>query len=633
MTTTPRSANRPPGSSSAWVPPTLSTAPLSSPERVGRSFYRLHVDLIPGHPAAAVAQQLELLGVPVLEEVHLRGRKGYDVHFLVVDALPGDLEHIAWIEGVRMIQEAGDGLALNDLSGGGKLQNRSLSVDDKAASPIVTAADFPLWVVHNLQGQGQFIGVVDTALDFNNTGTNGCAFGFPNANIDNWGFALPNLARVLIPTVTGDGVNLKIPRVDLLGGASLQGAVDPPPGEPEREHGCGVAGAALGDFFGNDDTRWFEHDIDDWEAWSPFNFSGLLGPGIAHEAQLYFTPVDDDGSFAWSSFGEFENLMGNTLENMAESGVSATVHSTGIVEAKNEYTQVSVVHDVAAFDFPQMLQCMAAGNCGEGAQPPFCGNMQNQLTSQASVKNALTVGASDDVLLPENRAPFSSTGPRFDGAIKPDIMAPGTDLGLRAFNMPSFLLLPNNDGPGDGDCVYQFTNGTSFAAPIGAGAAALIHQYFEEGRYPGSVPETDPSAALMKAMLINGAQRLTGQNLGDGTYPNGHQGWGEPKLTDVLELPGGSRSLIVGDVDESAGLTGQNDMPDTYTFEVTGSSEPLRASLVWTDEPGSTGTSDGRVLVPNACQAPSPLRRRSTRSTQPSGSTRWRSPPPSRLSQ
>ena len=53
--------------------------------------------------------------------------------------------------------------------------------------------------------------------------------------------------------------------------------------------------------------------------------------------------------------------------------------------------------------------------------------------------------------------------------------------------------------------------------PFAAGAAALVHQYFEEGRYPGLEPLNDASAALMKAMLINAGHRLTGANLGDGT--------------------------------------------------------------------------------------------------------------------
>ena len=36
------------------------------------------------------------------------------------------------------------------------------------------------------------------------------------------------------------------------------------------------------------------------------------------------------------------------------------------------------------------------------------------------------------MLKPEDRVTFSSTGPRFDGALKPDVMAPGSDTFVRA---------------------------------------------------------------------------------------------------------------------------------------------------------------------------------------------------------
>jgi len=239
--------------------PRIGTVPLTSPDRVGRALFRLDLDLVPGHPLDDVVGAVERAGATVLERTELRGLKGYDVRFVTVDAVPALVTELAKIEGVRNVQERGDGVLLHDLSGGGKLQAGTLGQDDGSASPIVTAANFPLWVTHDLQGQGQLIGVVDTSLDWNNIGSSGCAYGYPSASITNYGFAPPNMASLLITSVGPGGVNLKVPRADLLGGATLLGVAG-------NEHGCAVAGAALADFYGNDDTTWWEHDVDAWES-------------------------------------------------------------------------------------------------------------------------------------------------------------------------------------------------------------------------------------------------------------------------------------------------------------------------------------------------------------------------------
>ena len=556
--------------------PTIGSVPLTSPERVGRAFYRLDLDLVPGHPAELVVRELTALGVGVLGTVYIRGEKTYDVHFVVVDALPFQVTQIAHVEGIRTIQERGDGKAVYDISGGGKLQNRTLNVDNGNASPIVTASRFPLWVTHDLQGQGQAIGVVDTSMDWNNSSMSGCNFGFPDTNIDNWGFANPVAATALLSIGAG-GVSLKVPRADELGGATLLG-------NGGNQHGVAAAGAAVADFYGNNENKWWEHDVDNWESWSPTNFSGLLGPGIAHEAQLYFTPVDDNnGNFRWEFIGEFESNMNTTLDNMAAAGVCVTSHSVGLAEASNTYTQTTVVHDTNGFDHPEMLQFMAAGNSGATS---------NALTSQAVAKNGVAVGASDDVLKPEDRVTFSSIGPAFDGRIKPDVMAPGSDTAPRASGVQSLLILPDANGSSAAGCEYQWTAGTSFSSPIAAGAGALVHQYYQEGRLPGF---NDASAALIKASLINAGHKLTGANLGNTTYPNAYQGWGEPNLSDVLDFGTGSRRLIAHDVSSAQGFTGGGNPNDNYSVTVNGGSEGLRVTLVWTDEPGGTGV--GKKLI------------------------------------
>ena len=63
-------------------------------------------------------------------------------------------------------------------------------------------------------------------------------------------------------------------------------------------------------------------------------------------------------------------------------------------------------------------------------------------------------------------------------------------------------------------CRVVEISGTSMATPIVAGAATLARQYFADGYYPtGRAVPSDgfpPSAALVKAALVNGAQPMRG---------------------------------------------------------------------------------------------------------------------------
>ena len=177
---------------------------------------------------------------------------------------------------------------------------------------------------------------------------------------------------------------------------------------------------------------------------------------------------------------------------------------------------------------------------------------------------------------------WSSRGPTYDGRAKPDIVAPG------------YNIYSANGNVGKDSCSTTDMAGTSMSAPIVAGNAALVRQYFRDGYYPcgakGCGESIAPSGSLVKAVLVNGAQKLRGvQSVPGGSvrsiseYDN-TQNMGIVKLNRSLSLQG-ENDINTYIVNNEEIAVGETDFIDIEINTNGRSVKEISAALVWYDPP------------------------------------------------
>ena len=151
--------------------------------------------------------------------------------------------------------------------------------------------------------------------------------------------------------------------------------------------------------------------------------------------------------------------------------------------------------------------------------------------------------------------------------------------------------MASGTGWGAIDTNYMYMGGTSMATPLTAGAAAIVRQYYTDVR------SHTPSAALIKATMVNGATDMYPGQYGTGatqeiatTRPTNVAGWGRVNVADSI-FPTAPRGMTY--VDQTTGLTTGGS--DVYHYTITASGEPFKATLAWSDYPGSPVAAGGLV--------------------------------------
>jgi Subtilase family len=448
--------------------------------------------------------------------------------------------------------------AVDTVTGWGEVEwvspylKRQLWNDVAARSDMMNASN--VWDTLGLTGAGQIIAVCDTGLDTGNTGT---------------------LHRDFTNRVTGFGwTNGNY-------SASYTWA-------DYDAHGSHVCGSVLGNG----------------------TMSTGLYKGIAYEADL----IMQSGN---ASLDGIPTDLNRLFQQAFDNGARIHSDSWGY-DDDGTYSSDSRYLDMFTWSNQTMLVLVAAGNQGVDANSDGVVDYDS-IGSPATAKNCLSVGAAesdrpefsaytwgsswpsdfpanpikDDEIsgsydgVHQGVAGFSSRGPCDDGRIKPDLMAPGTDIISTRSTRTSdtgWGVAPNTN--------YLYMGGTSMATPLTAGAAGLAREWLVT---TGGI--TNPSAALLKGLMINGARNMSPGQYGTASYrevpatrPNNVQGFGHVDLFTTLK-PATNQFLDL--IDTNSLSTGTS---NTFTMTISAAStNGFILTMAYSDYWATTGS--GKKLV------------------------------------
>lgn len=251
-----------------------------------------------------------------------------------------------------------------------------------------------------------------------------------------------------------------------------------------------------------------------------FDTSGEMVGGVAQDAKVVLSSL-------YKSDGDLITITSiETLFEKPYTSYNAHVHSNswgdglGPNAMQRPYNSASQKIDDFVRSKGDALVCFSAGNNNGTEEKPSIG-------SQAAAKNSLTVGASGSTreitqqdekiykISADKIYPKSSRGPTAEKRVKPDVIAPGVNIFSAHSRHPAAekVWRPEATSKLYPGVKWKVRTGTSQATPLVSGCAAILRQILQ------SKGLSNPPAALLKAVIINGAHKLPG-------YDKNAQGFG-----------------------------------------------------------------------------------------------------------
>ncbi len=232
--------------------------------------------------------------------------------------------------------------------------------------------------------------------------------------------------------------------------------------------------------------------------------------------------------------------------------------------------------DELMHDSPFYLMVVAAGNDGNDNTSnlsPIGGNSSyDKLSGHATAKNNMVVANAQDANVNNDGSlnsvvinSSSSEGPTDDLRIKPDITGNGTTL----YSTDS-----------DNNSDYATLTGTSMASPNVTGSLLLLQQHYN-----------NLNGSFMRAATLKGLALHTADDAGP-TGPDAVYGWGLMNTKAAAEaITAKGNGSIVDELNLNSG--------QTYTITVNSNgTDPLMASISWTDLPGTANTGTTNLSTP-----------------------------------